>query len=455
MHELIQAGAERHGDQPAIIGWRTSITYGELARRAEAVAGALTARGISRFALMSPDPVDVVTALSAASLARVEACVYQHDLGASDIALRLESFDHDVVLGEGSPLAELGVRPIDVATLAAEGGPVPSLAAARAGVRPLLILTTGSTGAPKGARHDWNRLLVPTEGSAQDPEQRWLLAYGLQQFAALQVLLRVFAIGATFVVPESSSPKLATSSVLDHGVTHVSATPTFWRFLLTELRTSGRPLPPLRQITLGGEVVPKQLLQDIETAFPGCRVSQIYAATEFGASGSVRDGEPGLPTSILDRGDDAPVAFRVVDGELWVRSRVGMLGYYGDEDVTDGWRATGDLVEVQGDRILFQGRSSDVINVGGVKVHPIPVEERVSAIPGVQLVRAYGRPSALTGAIVAVDIVADDGRDQDELYHAVKAACADLPAASRPRSINFVETIQTVGNKVVRRGEQA
>jgi acyl-CoA synthetase (AMP-forming)/AMP-acid ligase II len=452
MFELIQAGAERDADQLAIIGWRSSITYAELARRAEAVAGALRARGIERFALLTPDPVDAMTALAAASLACSEACTYQHDASVTDIGERLAAFDHQVVLGEGPQLAELGIEPLDIGALAAEGGPAPSLAEAQGRVRPLLVFTTGSTGRPKAARHDWNRLLLTTGGVAPAPEQRWLLAYGIQQFSTVQMLLHVFSVGATFVVPESNAPKVATASVLDHGVTHVSATPTFWRFLLTELRTSGGPLPDLRQITLGGEVVPKRLLEDIEATFPGCNVSQIYGATEFGMSGTVRDGHPGLPAKLLDRGDDAMVAFKIVEGELWVRSRVGMLGYYGEEDASDGWRGTGDLVDLVGDRIVFRGRSSEVINVGGVKVHPIPVEERISAIPEVKLVRAYGRPSALTGAIVAVDIVPHDGVDQEELFVAVKTACADLPAASRPRSINFVESIQTVGNKVLRGG---
>jgi acyl-coenzyme A synthetase/AMP-(fatty) acid ligase len=452
MFELIQGGADRDADQPAIIGWRSSITYGELAHRAAAMAGALRARGIERFALLTPDPVDAMTALAAASLACVEACTYQPDASASEVAERVAAFDHTVVVGEGDQLVELGIEPIAVADLVAEGGPVPSLEEARQRVRPLLVFTTGSTGKPKAARHDWNRLLLASGGLDPAPQQRWLLAYGIQQFSTVQMLIHVFSVHATFVVPESNAPKLATASVVDHGVTHVSATPTFWRFLLTELRTSGGPLPDLQQITLGGEVVPQRLLEDIEATFPRCKVSQIYGATEFGMSGTVRDGHPGLPAKLLDRGDDALVAFKIVEGELWVRSRVGMLGYYGDEDAVDGWRGTGDLVDLVGDRIVFRGRSTEVINVGGVKVHPIPVEERIGAIPEVKLVRAYGRPSALTGAIVAVDVVPHDGADQEQLFVAVKAACADLPAASRPRSINFVESIQTVGNKLVRRG---
>ena len=57
---------------------------------------------------------------------------------------------------------------------------------------------------------------------------------------------------------------------------------------------------------------------------------------------------------------------------------------------------------MEGDRILFGGRNSDIINVGGVKVHPLPVEERISAVPGVEMARVFGRPNRMTGAIVAV-----------------------------------------------------
>src|SRR6185437_9108236 len=101
---------------------------------------------------------------------------------------------------------------------------------------------------------------------------------------------------------------------------------------------------------------------------------------------------------------------RVEDGELWVRTAAGMLGYAGHEapgvpsasdtpvtpvtPVTAGsWQPTGDLVEVVDDRVLFRGRRSEVINVGGVKVHPLPVEERIAALPDVAAARVFGRPN--------------------------------------------------------------
>src|SRR6185437_9622249 len=103
------------------------------------------------------------------------------------------------------------------------------------------------------------------------------------------------------------------------------------RFLLAELRADGGPTPELTQITLGGEAIPAPLLGELAATFPGARISQVYAASEFGSSGSMRDGRNGLSLDVLNRGEDADVAMKIVDGELWVRSRIGMLGYYGEE----------------------------------------------------------------------------------------------------------------------------
>jgi acyl-CoA synthetase (AMP-forming)/AMP-acid ligase II len=166
----------------------------------------------------------------------------------------------------------------------------------------------------------------------------------------------------------------------------------------------------------------------------------------------MRDGRNGLSTDVLNRGDDADIAMKIVDGELWVRSRTGMLGYYGEAPTDpDGWRATGDLVEVVGNRIFFRGRSTEIINVGGVKVHPLPIEERIFAVAGVDMARVYGRPNPMTGAIVAVDVVTSPGADIDAVDEAIRSACADLPAAARPRRIRFVDAIDVAGNKIVRR----
>jgi acyl-coenzyme A synthetase/AMP-(fatty) acid ligase len=267
------------------------------------------------------------------------------------------------------------------------------------------------------------------------------------------VLIHVLGTGATLVAPSVRRPQAVLDLIHEHAVDHISATPTFWRFMLAEFRADERPIPPLEQITLGGEAVPGALLEELRETFPDARISHIYAGSEFGSTGSVRDGIDGLPVELLEGRDDAEVNFKIVDDELWVRSSASMLGYYGDEDrPVDEWWPTGDEVEIVGGRIVFRGRKSDVINVGGVKVHPLPVEERVLAVPGVQTARVYGRANALVGAVVAVDVVAELGADAKTLKAAVRKACADLPRPWQPRSVNVVEELTMKENKVVRGG---
>jgi acyl-CoA synthetase (AMP-forming)/AMP-acid ligase II len=444
--ELLQRAADAEPGRVAVVTDEDALTYGELYENARAVAAALTRRGIGRFAVQDGDAATVTALLAGSSLSGAQACQYPPTADAAEIARLAERFDHDLLVSRDPSAPIRTLHPDELPAEPADAPPRPPEA------RPLLVLTTGTTGAPRGACHDWNRLLRSTARIADGAGQRWLLAYGLHQFAGLQILLHVFAAGATLVAPAPRRPREGLAAMRNHGVEYASATPTYWRFLLAELRADGGPIPALKQITLGGEAVPAPLLDELRGTFPQAHVSQVYAASEFGSSGSVRDGRHGLSLDVLDRGDDADVAMKVVDGELWVRSRVGMLGYYGEPPIDpDGWRPTGDLVEVAGDRLLFRGRTSEVINVGGVKVHPLPIEERIGAVPGVDMARVYGRPNALTGAIVAVEIVPAPDADHAAVDAAVRAACADLPAAARPRSVRFVDSVALAGSKIVRR----
>jgi acyl-coenzyme A synthetase/AMP-(fatty) acid ligase len=433
--DLVRDAARRVPDQPAVIQGDQVTTYADLADRAAQFAAGLTAQGISRFAVSLPSVADLVAILAGASLVGAEPCIYPACATEDLVAELSERFDHSAIVTDPSSLLGSSTELPD--------GEVTSA--------PILILTTGTTGRRKGAQHDWARLIRGVRKHDVEPGARWLLAYNTHQFAGIQVLLHVLVHAATLVVPEANQPAVALGAMRTHGVTHASATPTFWRFLSALLDDKMAAELPLEQITLGGEPIPAALLETLAKLFPKAKVSQVYASTEFGSSVSVRDAANGLPATVLDRGDDADVQLRVVDGELHARSRVGMLGYYGDSAEEAGWRPTGDLVEVRDGRIYFVGRTSDIINVGGVKVHPLPIEEAVCGVPGVELARAYGRENPLTGQIVALDVVALDGYDTDDLEDAIREACEQLPAAHRPRRIRFVDAIDVQDTKIVRR----
>ncbi|NYG59734.1 acyl-CoA synthetase (AMP-forming)/AMP-acid ligase II [Nocardioides daedukensis] len=453
MIELVRQVAETDPTRVAVLTHETSMTYAELLASAEQVAAGLEPR--SRLAVVDAEATTLLPLLLGACEVRVELCQYPPEASPGEVAELAERFDHPTVLTPTSTRQLLtDSAGAGASTTDGSAGVGASTSAGSAG-RPHLVLTTGTSGAPKGVRHDWDRLVrsVRRVSEAEDaPGQRWLLAYGLHQFAGLQILLHVFAAGATLVAPAPRRPQEGLRAMRELGVTHVSATPTWWRFLLAEMRADKGPIPELEQITLGGEAIPAPLLAQLTKAFPSATISQVYAASEFGSTGSQRDGRAGLAASVLERDETADVQMKVVDGELWVRSRIGMLGYHGDEPIDpDAWRATGDLVEIEGDRIVFRGRSSEIINVGGVKVHPLPIEERVGAVDGVDVARVFGRANAMTGAIVAVEVVAAPGADTAQLKDAIRESCKDLPAAARPRSIKFVDAISTAGNKIIRR----
>lgn len=445
MIELLRRAAAQRSTQEAVVTSGGSTTFGELLELAERSAANLTARGIRRFAILDEDPTHVFALLAGSSLAGAEACVYP--LASTDMAVweNRQRFDHQRIVTSRASLSDSGA--VGTADLLADTG-APRLRGGPHGA-PLLVMTTGTSGHPRAVRHDWNRVLMASSRITPSPDQKWLLAYGLNQFGGLQILIHVLAAHATLIAADSFQPRDGLAAMRRWGVTHASGTPTFWRFLMMEMASDGGPVPPLRQVTLGGEAVPSELLRRVGEQFPGARTSQIYGATEFGQNVTVRDGLAGLPLSMLS--EDGDVNFKVIDGELWVRSRASMLGYYDEESIdTDAWRPTGDLVEIVGDRIEFRGRKSEVINVGGVKVHPLPIEDRISRLPGVALVRAFGRPSALVGSIVAVQVVPAQGQDTDEIDAEIRKACADLPPPARPRTIQFVQSMDTTGNKLSR-----
>lgn len=446
MYALIERAASRRPDAAAVVGDAGSSSYRDLEVAARRMASGLRGLRAQRVGVVEPDAARSVILLAAASLVGVELCLYPPAAAPGEVAELAQRLEHDVLI---SDRVDLG-RPV-VTWDALDGEPVTD--AVLPPRQPVMILTTGTTGVPRGVRHDWDRLLTRALRARPAPDERWLLAYGVHQFAGVQILIHVASIDATLVDPGTRRPREGLVAARAHGATHASATPTFWRFLLAEMRADGGAVPALTQVTLGGEAVPSSVLADVRAAFPGARVSQVYAASEFGPTGSVTDGRSGLPRAVLERGDDADVAMRIVDGELWVRSRVGMLGYHGEDPVEepDAWRPTGDLVELVDDRVEFRGRAAEIINVGGVKVHPLPIEERIAGVPGVAVCRVFGRKNAMTGAIVAAEVVPVDDADLEELREALREACADLPAAARPRSVRFVDAVATQGQKIVRR----
>jgi acyl-coenzyme A synthetase/AMP-(fatty) acid ligase len=203
-------------------------------------------------------------------------------------------------------------------------------------------------------------------------------------------------------------------------------------------------LPRLEQITLGGEAVDQTTLDRLADRFPAARITHIYASSEAGALFSVHDRRAGFPRAWLD-GETGGVRLRVRNAVLEVKSPRRMIGYVGGAatpSAGDGWIITGDLVDVDNDRVCFRGRIDDVINVGGAKVRPQRVEEFLLSCGGVADALVRGVASPISGAILQADVVLEPGYEAESTVRDLLRRCrADLAAHEAPRSIRVVPRI--------------
>lgn len=308
------------------------------------------------------------------------------------------------------------------------------------------ILTSGSTGEAKAARHTWDTLCRPVRKASDLSAPRWFLSYRPNLYAGLQVMLQCFVNYGTLVLPGSGhDPQLDAELMFAGKVRFVSGTPSYYRRLLMFADRDLLQRINLAQITLGGEVVDQPLLDRLKQCFPRARHVHIYATTELGRCFSVTDGLAGFPAKYLERPSPDGVEMKIHEGELLVRSANAMQCYdvcsprYSSEGE---WFATGDMVELKGERVYFVGRKSEMINVAGSKVYPIEVEQVLRAIAGVSDVRVFGRASSITGQLVACEIVAKEGLDPLVLRETVaRISMSKLLAHQRPRQINVVKQI--------------
>ena len=116
--------------------------------------------------------------------------------------------------------------------------------------------------------------------------------------------------------------------------------------------------------------MPESLLKRLKDTFPNTNFIQTFGTSETGISKTVSRASDSTQIKI----DDPDTEYKIVDGELWLRSSNQIMGYLNHEMsrfTQDGWFKTGDSVVESNDGYLtIVGRRADIINVGGEKSHP-------------------------------------------------------------------------------------
>jgi acyl-coenzyme A synthetase/AMP-(fatty) acid ligase len=313
-----------------------------------------------------------------------------------------------------------------------------------------VLFTSGTTGTPKMVAHTLEGLTGAIQPAAQDGIV-WGTFYDIRRYGGLQILLRALLGQASLILsdtPEDVGDFLARLG--QHGVTHLTGTPSHWRRALMSPANSA--ISP-RYVRLSGEIADQAILDSLKARFPNAAIGHAYASTEAGVGFEVTDGLEGFPVSFIGR--PGAVEMKVTDGTLHIRSARTASQYVGGADALmhDGWVNTGDMVELRGERYYFAGRVGGIINVGGLKINPEEVEAVINRHPGVRASRVSGRKSPITGAIVIADVVLSDVADDNASFkQAILDACREkLPAFKVPAMLRFVPALElTAGGKLSR-----
>lgn len=285
----------------------------------------------------------------------------------------------------------------------------------------LVLFSSGSTGAPKAAVHDLERLL--RKFKVRKRAFRTIVFLQLDHIGGVNTLLYTLSNAGAIIVPADRSPAGVCRAIAEHRGELLPTSPTFLNLLLISGAIPQHDLSSLKLITYGTEPMPASTLTRVAATFPHVKLQQTYGSTEIGILRSESRGQDSLWVRVGGEGFET----KVVDGRLWIRAESAMLGYLNAPSPfdADGFYDTGDLVEVDGEWLHILGRKGDVINVGGSKVHPAEVESALLAMDGVEDAVVSSEPNALTGQIVTATVRLGSGETLAAFKARMRLWCRD------------------------------
>ncbi len=498
--DLPQAAAQRFGAREAVLFESQRVSFEDLANGVNDCAKGLLAKGVAagdRVLIFVPNCIRwlhlfyAVAAIGAVAvpvntrLRRDDLAYLINQSGASTLVIS------DQIVGVDAPAMVLDllsagpktILPADrfphlrllVSTADADHGPVMGwqslleagrlitdqvLADRRDAVRasdPALILyTSGTTGAPKGAVHSHAMIRTVADGANRlGITSRDVLLLFMPLFHSMGLYLAgmMFLVtGSRLVLSARFDAALELARIEEERVTVTFGFDTHFFDLLGHADFTRRDHRSLRIAMVpagspGAEPIARRVNRELCRSFSG------YGSSECGT---------GIALSFLDASEDErclgsgyPMPgyeFRVCDpqtgaglppdtlGELRIRGYGVMLGYYANPEQTqaafdsDGFFRTGDSALIdQAGFVRYLGRYKDMLKVGGENVDPAEVEAFLSSMPGLETARVVGLPDSRLGEVVAVCVLGGDAAPDIE---AIRDFCSGRIASFKiPRRL--------------------
>lgn len=240
--------------------------------------------------------------------------------------------------------------------------------------------------------------------------------------------------GGQFFIPSNGFNPSEIGTMLKNGeINAISAVPSLWRVLLANKDAIGHYGKRVRWIEIGSQYMSRQEKEAIKSLFPEARIVQHYGLTE--ASRTTLLEIHAVEGEALESVGQAlgGVAIKLTsEGQIAIQGAHVAKGYLIDGKEThlpndDGWFLTKDLGHIENGYLYYKGRADDVINCGGIKVHPETLETKVYASIGYSNGLAICRKTdPIRGDGFLVAVTKDVEVDRQHLREAVLQATQSL-----------------------------
>lgn len=337
---------------------------------------------------------------------------------------------------------------------------------------PVMILyTSGTTGAPKGALINhrmlfWNSVNTGLRLQVTSADCS-IIFHPLFHTSGWNVLSTpFFHHGARIVMLKKFDPARVLELTEKEGVTVLFGVPTMMDMMARAENFAAVNLSSVRFAIVGGEPMPVPLINT--WAERGIPIRQGFGLTEFGpgvfsleaADGIRKAGSIGFPNFYVEtRVVDAEGRDVGVDevGELWLKGPVCTPGYWQNEQATaeairDGWFLTGDLVRVDAEGYFYVvGRKKEMFISGAENVYPAEIEKYLRGLKGLREVAVVGVKDPKWGEVGKCFYATEDGRALPE--EALRDYClAGLAKYKIPKSfVHLPELPKGHSGKIQRR----
>ena len=453
-------GAARHPDRPAIVDDAGTLTYAEVHTRTEGMARGLAARGVTegaRVGVLCRNHRTPVEAMITAPTLGADVVLLNTGLSPDQLAEIADELDLHTIVADDEfrdlvPADRTVLAEAEFDALADTPGPTPA--------RPrregrMIVLTSGTTGTPKGARRPPISNLGPAAAilsviplRAAEPV---LIAAPLFHTWGNAGLLLTLLQGGTVVLRRRFDPEDLLDTVEEHGVQVIIAVPVMAQRLV-ETGQGWRGHRP-RIVAVSGSALPSGLATEFMDRYGDC-LYNLYGSTEVSwvsiasprdlreAPGTAGRAPVGTVLRILD--DDDRAVPPGTDGRVFVGNDMPFEGYTrpgAEIETHDGLIGTGDVGHLDdAGRLHLTGRGDDMIVSGGENVHPGPVEDLIAADDGVREVAVVGVPDERFGQRLAAYVVLRPGAelDEDGVRELVRAKAARFAV---PRDVVFLDEL--------------